>query len=154
MVNKCFLETDGYRILFELTAFNAVEKYADVVIEFRLNPLFGEVAVKSVPTLIAISDLQRLVAYFDRHIADLKQNPDSESYTFITTDLGFQVQALSGEIRSQNDGEFSIRFMVNVSESNREGYRVYVGGESLITLENIQSFGSSLRAVLSDIARE
>lgn len=138
--------------MFELKAFDAMEKHADVLVEFRLNPLIGEVAVKSVPTLIAISDLQRLVAYFENHIADLKQNPDSESYTFVTTDLGFQVQALSGEIRSQSDGEFSIRFMVNVGESNGEGCRVYVGGESLITLENIKNFGSSLRAALSDIS--
>ncbi|WP_322657512.1 hypothetical protein [Dendronalium sp. ChiSLP03b] len=50
-----------------------------------------------------------------------------------------------------HDGEFSIRFMVNVGQTNVEVSRTYVGGESVVTLENIQSFISSLQGVLREL---
>ena len=67
-----------------------------------------------------------------------------------TYGLGFQVQALSGEVRSPTEGEFSIRFMVNAGQSSELASRTYVGGESLVTLGNIKSFASTLQAVLAE----
>ena len=102
--------------------------------------------------LTAIKDLERLVNYFEEHIACLKVDPDNESSTFITYGLGFQVQALSGEVRSLSDGEFTMRFMVNVGQSDFEASRTYIGGESEVTLENIESFTSSLQSILRKLS--
>ena len=75
---------------------------------------------------------------------------DSESYTFIPPDLQFQLQALSGQIRSQDDGEFTLRFMLNTGKSNPEGFAVYVGGEAVISLENVNRFLSSISCLLAE----
>lgn len=110
--------------------------------------------------MISIQDIQRLIKYFEEHIAKLQENPDSESYTFVTYGLNFQVQALAGDVRinpsnllqtSPDDGEFTIVFMVNVGQSNVEACQTYVGGESVVTLKNIHSFTSLLQAVLTEL---
>lgn len=107
--------------------------------------------MKSVPTFIAISDLQELVTYLERHITSLQLDPSSESDTFVPKELGFQVRALSGEVISPTEGEFSLLFMVNVGRSNEEVSSTYLGGESEVTIENIQSFKSSVQAVLVEL---
>ena len=122
-----------------------------MIVEFHLNPHLGNVDVKFKPAFISIKDLQRLVTYFEEHIARLQQDPDSESYTFTTYGLNFQLQGLSGEVRSLNDGEFSIRVMLNFGLSNLEASRTYVGSESVVTLENIHNFTSSLQALLTEL---
>jgi hypothetical protein len=148
---KCLLETEGYRIVFELKTLETTKQDVDMVVEFQLNPCLSNMVVKSKPAFISIKDLQRLVTYFEEHIALLEEDPDSESYTFTTYGLGFQLQGLSGEMRSPNDGEFSIRVMLNVGESNLENSRTYVGGESVVTLENIHNFTLSLQALLIEL---
>lgn len=148
MVSKCLLETEGYQILLELRSLETSKKDVDMIVEFTLNPHLGSISVQSIPGLIALKDLQRLITYFEEHIDRLKQDPDSESYTFVTYGLGFQVQALSGEVRSPDDGEFTVRFMVNVGQGKFEASRTYVGGESEVTLKNIKRFISSLQLVL------
>ncbi|GAB4203748.1 MAG: hypothetical protein Fur006_58350 [Coleofasciculaceae cyanobacterium] len=152
MIGKCLLETDGYQVLFQLKHLDTSKEYFDAVIELMLDPHLTEVSLKSVPTFIAISDLQELVTYFDRHIARLQQNPSSESDTFVPKELGFQVKALSGEIISPTEGEFSLLFMVNVGRSNEEVSSTYFGGESEVTLENIQKFKSSVQASLVELS--
>ena len=151
MSRTCLLQTSGYRVLFELKDLETTTAYVDMVVEFQLDPCLGGSLVKSEPTFVAMSDLQRLLAYFDQHIAYLQQDPDSESDIFVPLELGFQVQALSGEVRSQCDGEFSIRFMVNVGKSKDEDCRVYVGGESVVTLEQIKNFTSLIHGVMAEL---
>jgi hypothetical protein len=147
---KCFLETEGYRIVFELKSLETTKQEIDLIVEFHLNSHLGDLAVKSIPAFISIQDLQRLITYFEEHIARLQENPDSEAYTFTTYGLSFQLQGLSGEVRSPNDGEFSIRVMLNLGQSNLEASRTYVGGESVVTLANIHSFTSSLQIILTE----
>ncbi len=151
MNSKCLLETEGYQILFDLKTLDSTTKDVDAVVEFILDPRLAEISVKSVPTFVAIKDLQRLIKYFEEHIALLQQDSDSESYTFVTWGLGFQVQALSGEVRSPNDGEFTLRFTINVGYVNKEASRIYVGGESVVTLENIHRFTSSVYTTLTEL---
>jgi len=153
MVQKYILETEGYRILFNLKETQAAKESADVVVELVLNRHLGDVAVKSVPTLMTVRDLSRLVAYFEAHIARLQQHPDSESYVFVPLELGFQVQALAGEVQAGDDGEFSVRFFVNVGESSQAGHRVYIGGESIVTLKNLRVFLASLHEALAAWSR-
>lgn len=152
MIGKCLLETDGYKIIFELKSLETSKKDVDLIVEFHLNPHLGSLVVKSVPTFTAIKDLERLVNYFEEHIARLKVDPDNESSIFITYGLGFQIQALSGEVRSLSDGEFTMRFMANVGKIDFEASRTYVGGESSVTLENITNFTSSLQGILRELS--
>ena len=63
--------------------------------------------------------------------------------------LGFQVQALAGEVQAGDDGEFSVRFFVNVGESSQAGHRVYIGGESVVTLKNLRIFLASLHEAIA-----
>jgi hypothetical protein len=153
MGRKCFLETDGYRVSFDLQDIQTSKENVDMIVEFILDQHLGGIMVKSVPTFIASSDLYRLATYFEEHIAQLPQNPDRASYTFVPMELGFQVQALAGEVHAENDGEFSVRFLVNVGKSKDEGERVYVGGESVVTLKNIRRFIASLHEALADLPR-
>ena len=149
MVQKYVLETEGYRICFTLQETPAAKESAEVVVELALDRHLGDVAVKSVPTLMTVRDLARLVAYFEAHIARLQQHPDSESYVFVPLELGFQVQALAGEVQAGDDGEFSVRFFVNVGESSQAGHRVYLGGESVVTLKHLRVFLASLHKALA-----
>jgi len=153
MSKKCFLEADGYRVSFSLKDVQASKEYVDMIVEFTLDQHLGGISVKSVPTFMASSDLHRLATYFEEHIAQLPQHPDRESSTFTPMELGFQVQALAGEVHAENDGEFSVRFLVNVGKSKDEGERVYDGGEAVVTLKNIRRFIASLHAVLADLPR-
>lgn len=152
MISKCLLETDGYRVIFELKSLDMTKEYVDTVIKFLPDPRLSNVSLKSIPTFIGIQDLHRLVTYFEKHIASLQTDPDSESYTFVTTELGFQIQSLSGEVRSPQDGEFTIRFMVNIGRIHEESSSTYVGGESMVNLKNIQSFISSIQAALVEFS--
>jgi hypothetical protein len=153
MAKKCLLETDGYRVSFDLNSGENSKEYVDLVVELTLNKHLGSVAVRSVTTCITISDLWRLTAYFEEHIERLRQDFDSESYAFVPMELGFQVQALEGEIQQENDGEFSIRFLVNVGEGSKQNHRVYIGGESVVTLKNIRRFIVSLHEALASFSR-
>jgi hypothetical protein len=153
MVQKFVLETEGYQICFALQETQAAKESADVVVELILDGNLGDVAVKSLPTLMTVRDLSRLVAYFEAHIARLQQHPDSESYVFVPLELGFQVQALAGEVQAGDDGEFSLRFFVNVGESDTTGHRVYIGGESVVTLKNLRVFLASLHEALAAWSR-
>jgi hypothetical protein len=148
MVQKYVLETEGYRVCFALRETPTAKESAEVVVELVLDPNLGDVAVQSVPTLMTVHDVSRLVAYFEAHIARLQQHPDSESYVFVPLELGFQVQALAGEVQAGDDGEFSVRFFVNVGASSQAGHRVYIGGESVVTLKNLQVFLASLNEAL------
>jgi hypothetical protein len=149
MVQKYVLETEGYQICFALQETQATKESAEVVVELILDRNLGNVAVQSVPTLMTVRDVVRLVAYFEEHIARLEQHPDSESYVFVPLELGFQVQALAGEVQAGDDGEFSVRFFVNVGESSQAGHRVYIGGESVVTLKNLRVFLAALHEALA-----
>ncbi len=152
MSATCFLDTDGYRISFTLNAGQASQACLDLIVELMLDKHLGDVVVTAVPILIDVRDLSRLVDYFDEHVAQLLQNPDHESYTFVPIGLGFQVQALAGDVQEGNDGEFTVRFLLHVGQSEAEGHRVYMGGESVVSLKNITRFTSSLHDALSAAA--
>jgi hypothetical protein len=52
-------------------------------------------------------------------------------------------------VQAGDDGEFSVRFFVNAGESNTAGHRVYIGGESVVTLKNLRVFLASLHEALA-----
>lgn len=153
MVQKYVLETEGYRVCFALQETQAAKESMEVVVELVLDRNLGDVAVQSVPTLMTVRDVSRLMAYFEEHIIRLQQHPDSESSVFVPLELGFQVQALAGEVHAGDDGEFSVRFFVNVGASSPAGHRVYIGGESVVTLKKLQVFLASLHEALAARSR-
>lgn len=154
MKKQCILETNGYRVVFTLKSVQKTKAdFVDSICEFQLDPRLGELLARSVPTFIHFKDLQRLVTYFEQHITTLREDPNSESHTFVTYNLDFQVQALSGDILSEGEGLFTIRFMVNVGQAHEKACSTYVGGESVVTFANIRSFTASLQAALDEFSQ-
>ncbi len=150
MVNKCVLETDGYQIIFELSSIKNSQKLVNLVIELRLDPQLGEMSVRSVPSRIALQNLQRLLSYFEQHIIALKADPNNESPVFLTEGLGFQMQALAGEFYTEAEGNCNIRVMINVGKHTQGYASTYIGGESVIEFVKIHSFTSEIQAVLRE----
>jgi hypothetical protein len=146
------LKTEGYEISFELETMQTLKDEFGVRVGFLLDPSLGNIALTSSPVPLSLKDLQRLKIYLEEHIAHLQENPDSESYTFVPLDLQFQLQAFSGEVRSQDDGEFTLRFMINVGMPSEDSSSVYVGGEAVVTLENVNRFLSLISCLLSEKA--
>ena len=143
MIHKCLLQTEGSQITFELE--KATEQHFNLAIQFALDAHLGGYSLHSPPTFISTSDIQRLIAYFEQHIAYLRTNPDHESQPFVPMELGFQLQALAGELYPDDDGEFTLRFMINVGKSSTEETSVYVGSETVVMLTNLRHFIASLR---------
>lgn len=148
MINRCVLETKGYSIVFELKNYNLAVEMVDLVLEFQLNPHIKDFYLRSIPSYITFKDLQRLATYLETHIASLIQNPDSQSQFFVDYGLGFQLQALEGDVDLENDGEFSIIVLVDVGEYEKGSSHTYVGGLSVVTVEKTQFFISSIYAAL------
>ena len=151
MISKCFLETDGYQIVFELNSIENSQELVDLVIELRLDPQLGEMLVQSIPCAIALQDLQALVNYFGQHIAALQADPNNESPVFLTHGLGFQIQALAGEFYTEAEGNFNIRVMVNVGKQTQGYASTYVGGESVVEFTKIYSFSSAIQGAMREL---
>lgn len=153
MIRKCLLETNGYQTIFNLKSVDKPQADSvELIVEFQLDPRLGELSAMSVPSFIHFKDLHRLVTYFEQHIASLRKDPNSEAHTFVTYGLSFQIQALSGDILCEDEGVFTLRFMVNIGEAYEKASSTYVGGESMMTLANIRSFISSLQLALSELS--
>ncbi|HYT93729.1 MAG TPA: hypothetical protein VEL76_33730 [Gemmataceae bacterium] len=152
MTAQCLLDAGGYQVTFAFHNGRASREYLDAVVELSLPAELGAVAVKSQPTFIAVKDLQRLAAYLGEHVAALQRDPDRDAPLFVPLELGFQLQALSGDVDSDNDGEFTLRFMINVGQP-AEGSRVYVGAESTVEVVRIREFIASLEGIASESSR-
>lgn len=153
MIRKAILETNGYQIVFNLKSVDKPQAdFVDSIVEFQLDSRLGELSARSIPTFIHFKDLQRLVTYFQQHIATLKENSDSDSHAFVTYGSGFVIQAFSGSVLSESEGFFTIQFMVNVGEAYEKACSTYVGGESVVTFANIRNFTSSLQAALNELS--
>lgn len=151
MISNIPLKAEGFAFSFEVNRARSDSEYVDMTVLFKLDQKLGNVVVRSEPTSIATKDLIRLVSYFESHIAQLQQDSWSASATFVNTELGFQIQALAGEVLSPSEGGFSITCMVNVGASHEEGSSVYVGGEAFVAIEQITAFTSSIRALLDEL---
>jgi hypothetical protein len=151
MENTITLKAEGYTVAFTLKTVKNVRTSLDLTAVFSLNPRIGKVEAASQTMLIRLQDIERLAAYLEEHMARLREDPDSQSYIFVPLDMQFEMQAFAGEVRGPDDGEFSLRFMVNVGQQDSESTAVYVGGETVVTVENIQNFIAALRRVLAEM---
>jgi len=80
--------------------------------------------------------LKILRDYLAKHIAALQNKTEIADYPFLGYDLGFQLQALHGELEG-GEGEFGLRLLVNVGKSSA-GSRVYAGAQSLVQVEAVR----------------
>ncbi len=146
-MDKATLRADGYVICITFRKFKGYDTSLDTIVAFSVDSSLSQIEATSIPMPMRLKDIQALIDYFEQHIANLQDNPWSDSATFVPLDLHFQMQALAGEVSSPDDGAFSLRCMVNVGQV--EGCsRTYVGGEASVSLEQVSAFTSSLRAVL------
>ncbi|WP_437632440.1 hypothetical protein [Sorangium sp. So ce854] len=80
----------------------------------------------------------------------LMHKPSESSPVFVPLEMGFQIQALSGEVDSSEDGVFSMRLMVSAGKS-ATGERVYMGCEGSIDVERVRLFTAGIEAALKEL---
>ena len=150
MIQKLVLNTEGYQVTFELKMTPDRTGEFDTTLSFVLDPRLGTVAFTTFPARITLDTLQELVAYFEQHIAQIRILPFSKSKTFFPLNFLFKLQALEGEINTPDDGDFSLRFMMDMHQPGADPAAVYVGGEAAIFLEDVNSFLSSVRQLIAE----
>jgi hypothetical protein len=142
---KCLLETEGYHVVFEFRRLETTVPAARLVTEFVLDVSDHPMAIKSVPTIVDMSDPLDLANYLEEHISLLLIDPGHVSDYFVSQELGFEIQAQEGIIRPDDWGTFSLRFMANVWSPDQ----VFIGGECGVSVAKARKFAASLRAVAS-----
>lgn len=152
MSHEITLTTEGYVVTFQLEPRKDLRSSLDGTVVFTLVPGLSKMEVQSQSMPISVDDLERLAEYLQQHIVNLQADSDSEGETFVPLDLQFQMRASVGEVRSPDDGEFTLQFLVNVGQPDEESSSVYVGGEAVVTLEQIKHFLLSLRHLLTVVA--
>lgn len=152
----CTLETSGYQIVFYLRTLDYSIRAIGMIIVLAVEPGHEGVSGRSTATRIMIEDLLSLKTYFEQHIHKLtedynnKTNIVSNHYT-----PTFQIKALAGNVISENEGNFTIRFMVNVGRQEEKGDpSTYVSAESVVTFANIRSFTVSLQAAIDEFCQD
>lgn len=146
------LRSEDGRLAFWLKEKQDVAKFVRATVGFSLTPTLGKVHVTSKPSPIQVQDLERLTTYLEEHIAHLQRDHWSTSEVFVTIGLQFQLQALAGEVDSPDDGEFALRFMVNVGVPDADSGHVYVGGEATVELAQVKQFIAGMRQALRDLS--
>lgn len=150
---KCYLVASGYQITFYIKSLDSSRQYIGLIAALVVSTEFEEFSLKSAAQKILIQDLQNLTEYFEQHIASLRKNLFNNSSTFLNCQNSFQVQALSGNITSENEESFTLRFMINVGHQKERGHTsTYVGAEAVVTVKNIQDFTASIQTALAKLA--
>lgn len=150
MARTVLLQANGFVASFDLGSIADTNKYFDIIVGLQLDPRVGQVQIFSHPSKTYAGDMRALAQYLRQHIQLLWDNPDTHSPTFVPLELAFQLEALSGEVWSLDEGEFSIRLMLNVGARDREDTNVYVGAEASITLSSVHQFVADLDSLLND----
>jgi hypothetical protein len=150
MAVQCLLEAAGYRVAFAFQNGSPAGEYVDTAVELSLAAGLGDITLRSQPTFLALRDLHRFAAYFEDHIANLRKDSSREAALFVPQELGFQVQALAGDVIADDEGEFTLRFMLNVGHDD-DGGRVYAGAESVISVGRTKEFVAALEGIASGI---
>ncbi len=148
----CVLDAGGYQVVFRLRAAAHSSDHLDGTVEILGSPEFGIAPVRSQPMFLAKHDLLRFSQYLERHIATLRERPSSEAPIFVPLELGFQAQALGGEVVDSHDGEFTLRFMVQVGVRGDDGSRVYYGAEAAADVGRVRDFLEALQSQVRELA--
>jgi len=141
--NIVSLKTNGYELRFYLARIeNSQDSFFKAKVEFATTPHCSQkISAMSEKILINPSDLIRLIKYFQEHMENIKNNSQEDSYVFVDNTLGYQVHALCGDVsKNQKTGSFSIISMVNIGKTKPFNSSTYIGGESIITFEQVEEF--------------
>lgn len=148
---KCILETSGYQVSFFIKSFDARKDSVAIGVRMTVDPVIEGVAVRSSATAMRILTLQNLILYLEAHIEDLKSDPKKTS-DLLYYDI-FRIQALSGNVTSESEGSFTLRFMVNTGVPvDRKNSSNFVSAEAVVTFANMHSFTASLQAVVDEVS--
>lgn len=148
---KCILETSEDQVAFFLRNLDYFKNSIGIIVVLTKNHTLEENSVKTSASRMKIETLQTLVSYLEDHIGNLKENHNKVADTYYYHI--FQIQALSGNVISEDEGSFNLRFMVNVGNQKEKGDpSTYIGAEAAVTFANIRSFTSSLQAALNELS--
>jgi hypothetical protein len=150
MQKKCVLQTQGYNLSFYFINKTYERERVKAIIGFTLKTSLGQILVKSTPKFIKFENIQELLKYLENHIISLKEESETEPYTFVSDGLDFQVTASTGSYDPSGESNFTIKCMINIGEAQKEDFCTYVGGESVTTITKTQEFMSELQSVLDD----
>lgn len=106
---------------------------SSIVFQFSVN--FHAETAASIPSrecTLSLTDVSRLVAYARAHVGENIPHTIVESTAFVTYDLGFQLQALAGDLESWTDGYFTMRWMFYCGPNDRAHAAFYVGIEARV----------------------
>lgn len=148
---ECSIIAKGFRADFVFEPLS-IDESVDLEIGISLARTPRDRLATSIKALIFYKDVLGLADYLEEHISLLSGNPDAKSHVFTALELGFQLQAMEGEVREDDDGEFSLRIMVNTTDPGGECDRVYVGCEGVVDVAQARHFAAKLRDIVRRLA--
>lgn len=139
------LTTKNYRVIWTL------HHTDDAYFNAHLTLITDEHKFETAIYPLSVADIERIQDYLDNHLQTIEANSLSRSETFTTYELFFQMQALAGDVWRDEignwSGDFTLRFLLNVSPDPQN--RFYLGGESLIDVEEIRQFQAQVKQLLA-----
>jgi hypothetical protein len=144
------LEARGFRAAFQFQSAPRSAAHLDAAVSVFLPPELGGMCIESVPTFLSVADLGRLSDYLDNHLRSLQNGATDNAGPFVPLELGFQFEALDGDIDAAGEGELSLRLLINVGVEPAEETRVYSGVEGAIDARKLAEFAAQLRSLANE----
>jgi hypothetical protein len=148
---SCDLKADGVDVHLRFEP--AKSKQAIIgVVEMIVTVVTAAPPIRSIEFVITPADLAVMASYIENHIAALVVNPQHQSGVLINYGSGFQLEGHAGDIRADNDGEFTMTLLLNVGSTSSEA-RVYAGTRCTVSVVAARRFVAEIRTC-SDLASE
>ncbi|RMF81246.1 MAG: hypothetical protein D6737_05600 [Chloroflexi bacterium] len=156
---ECMLETGGYRVVFKFLGMTTDdvlnEMTFDTAIALSIHADNSKYQIEIKDCELSANTLSNLADYFDTHIDNLADDPDTIAPPFVNPGLSFQLQALIGEAWFDEKtervvGGFALRFNVNAGEGY-DSTNVYIGAEAQVLIRQVREFTKALRNFLTKI---
>jgi hypothetical protein len=142
-MNAIKLELDGAHV--EMCNLRRDSSGESIVFHFTTTVHAGAGAtVPARECFVSLADLREMAAYVRSHVGANSPHSIAESDTFVTYDMGFQLQALSGDLESWTDGYFTIRWMFYCGPSDRSHGALYVGVEARVDVAEALRWADAL----------
>jgi hypothetical protein len=143
----------GYHVLFDINKPVGDSSFFETLMEISIHTRMTNYTIRTPSAFLSIYEWNKLANYLERHIEQLQQDERHVSETFVTSELDFQIQALSGAMGPEEEDIFSLLFQINVGTEENEGYRVYAGAEGVITVSEVRRFVSFIKSLTDSHGR-
>jgi hypothetical protein len=152
MLTTLTLQADGFEATWNFLSYNQIDKVFKVSAEISLLGTRPQKLIEEVIHYLFVQDLERLIIYFEQFIMSGTDGLLQDTYPYVPLELGFQLQALSGEtefdeVTNEVDGYYSLRVMLKTQNASHQS--VYVGAESTISIFETRKFVEALKVILS-----